>query len=240
VSRLIRTRYGRISMPPALKRGDVMELEAQDVNALLKSIGLKANAGAGAPAEGDGGARPTRPPHAKQGPGQGKPNARRGRRGGRPQGLRPVDGNVASPDAPAGARPPGQHAKPKGAPGQKRNKRRGKPGQPGQGPQVGGPRPGGQRKGEGAPGQKAGSKRRGRRGPGGQPLTSASGLPPGMRPGKQRLRRGQRAMQSSIRDEREYREPSISSLHAPKPGNPSPRITLKKRRTIDVPPEDES
>jgi hypothetical protein len=93
----------------------------------------------------------------------------------------------------------------------------------------------------GAQGQggKAGQKRRGRRGPPGVggPGQTVPGYPPGTRPGKQRMRRGQRGMQSSIRDEREYREPSISSLHAPKPGNPSPRITLKKRRTIDVPPD---
>ncbi|MBN8478994.1 MAG: rRNA pseudouridine synthase, partial [Burkholderiales bacterium] len=47
VSRLIRTRYGRIAMPPPLKRGDVLELEPGDVNALLKSAGLKPSAGSG-------------------------------------------------------------------------------------------------------------------------------------------------------------------------------------------------
>ena len=45
VSRLIRTRYGRVAMPSSLKRGEVMEMEPHDVNALLRSIGLKANAG---------------------------------------------------------------------------------------------------------------------------------------------------------------------------------------------------
>jgi hypothetical protein len=108
--------------------------------------------------------------------------------------------------------------------------------------QPGGPRPG-QRKGAQGQGQgqaKPGQKRRGRRGTQGQPSNATSAFPSGMRPGKQRMRRGQRAMGSSIRDEREYREPSVSSMHAPKPGNPSPRITLKKRRTIDVPPEGSS
>ncbi len=53
VSRLIRVRYGRIAMPSSLKRGDVLELEPNDVNALLRSIGLKANAGGTQAAEGD-------------------------------------------------------------------------------------------------------------------------------------------------------------------------------------------
>ena len=104
----------------------------------------------------------------------------------------------------------------------------------GPGAQAGGPRPG-QRKGA-APGNavaKPGQKRRGRRGPQGNVQQPA--YPGAARPGKQRMRRGQRAMQSSIRDEREYREPSISSMHAPKPGNPAPRITHKKRRTVDIP-----
>ena len=51
VSRLIRVRYGRVAMPPPLKRGEVSELELQEVNALLKSAGLKAQGG-GAPQPG--------------------------------------------------------------------------------------------------------------------------------------------------------------------------------------------
>src|SRR6187455_352243 len=35
VSRLLRVRYGRVAMPPQLKRGEVMELELHEVNALL-------------------------------------------------------------------------------------------------------------------------------------------------------------------------------------------------------------
>ncbi|HEX8741464.1 MAG TPA: pseudouridine synthase [Casimicrobiaceae bacterium] len=41
VSRLIRTRYGRLAMPSHLKRGDIAELEAADVSALLGSAGLR-------------------------------------------------------------------------------------------------------------------------------------------------------------------------------------------------------
>jgi 23S rRNA pseudouridine2605 synthase len=38
VSRLMRVRYGPISLPPRLKRGQVMELAAADVQALLKAL----------------------------------------------------------------------------------------------------------------------------------------------------------------------------------------------------------
>jgi hypothetical protein len=101
----------------------------------------------------------------------------------------------------------------------------------------GGPRQG-QRKGEGGQGQAKQAKRRGRRTAQGQPSNASAVFPSGGgRASKQAMRRGQHAMGSSIRDERDYREPSVASMHAPKPGNPSPRITLKKRRTIDVPPE---
>ncbi len=245
VSRLIRTRYGRIAMPTVLKRGDVLELEAQDVNALLKSIGLKANSGAEAPAEREG--QPRQPRPQGQGPKPGlrpaKGQGRRGRRGsgrpeqGQPAGQREADGNVAprEPGRHAAAPPPGQ---PQGQPGKRRGKRKGKLGAGPQGAPAGGPRQG-QRKGEGAQGQGKQGKRRGRRGaPAGAPNGNVAGYPPqGLRAGKQHMRRGQRAMGSSIRDEREYREPSVASMHAPKPGNPSPRITLKKRRTIDLPPE---
>jgi 23S rRNA pseudouridine2605 synthase len=246
VSRLIRTRYGRISMPPALKRGDVMELEPQDVNALLKSIGLKANAGGADAPAGEGGQRPPRPQGqgrpqgASAGAKSAKGRGRRGRRGtghpspGHPGGLREADGNVApqEPGRHANASGPSQ-GQPQGQPGKRRGKRKGKPGEAPPGAPGSGARQG-QRKGEGAQGQGKAAKRRGRRGP---PNGNVAGYAPGMRTGKQHARRGQRAMGSSIRDEREYREPSVASLHAPKPGNPSPRITLKKRRTIDLPPE---
>jgi 23S rRNA pseudouridine2605 synthase len=38
VSRLMRVRYGPLSLPPRLKRGQVMELAAADVQALLKAL----------------------------------------------------------------------------------------------------------------------------------------------------------------------------------------------------------
>src|SRR5512144_1745939 len=40
VSRLIRTRYGTLAMPSVMKRGDTMELEAQDVTAVMEAAGL--------------------------------------------------------------------------------------------------------------------------------------------------------------------------------------------------------
>ena len=80
VSRLIRVRYGRISMPSSLKRGEVLELEANDVNALLKSIGLKPNAGTAPGGEADPQDRSR--PHGAQGKPQGK-GARPGQRGHR-------------------------------------------------------------------------------------------------------------------------------------------------------------
>jgi len=46
VSRLIRTRYGVISMPSVAKRGDVLELEQAEVATLIKSVGLKMSGGA--------------------------------------------------------------------------------------------------------------------------------------------------------------------------------------------------
>ncbi len=51
VSRLIRTRYGVVAMPTAIKRGEWLELEAPAVNALVESAGLPPRA----PPEGRGG-----------------------------------------------------------------------------------------------------------------------------------------------------------------------------------------
>ena len=86
VSRLIRTRYGRVSMPAAVKRGDVQELSPPEVNALLGAVGLRA------PGKPQGkGARPPQGPRQQghaQGPrapaGPGRANAAQGgqRQGG--------------------------------------------------------------------------------------------------------------------------------------------------------------
>jgi hypothetical protein len=93
VSRLIRVRYGPIAMPSMLKRGDVIEMEPNDVNGLLKSIGLKANAGGAQGAETEPSERPR-----QHGPQQGAPQGKgprpgqRGRRRGPPGAA--VQGNV--------------------------------------------------------------------------------------------------------------------------------------------------
>ena len=86
VSRLIRVRYGRIAMPSSLKRGDVVEMDPQDVNALLRSIGLKANAAGAQGEEAPSGPRGPRqqggPPGQGKGPRPGQRNRRRGPHGG--------------------------------------------------------------------------------------------------------------------------------------------------------------
>ncbi len=98
VSRLIRTRYGRVSMPAAVKRGDVQELSPPEVSALLGVVGLRA------PGKPQGkGARPPQGPR-QQGHAQG-PRAPQGQGGQPPQGGQ------------GGARPP-RHARGKGQGGQ--------------------------------------------------------------------------------------------------------------------------
>jgi 23S rRNA pseudouridine2605 synthase len=67
VSRLIRTRFGAIAMPSTLKRGQLVELEAPEVEAIVASAGLRGDqAGPGVRAK----SRHPRAGHAKQG-GQG-------------------------------------------------------------------------------------------------------------------------------------------------------------------------
>jgi 23S rRNA pseudouridine2605 synthase len=63
VSRLIRTRYGVIAMPPQLKRGQVQELERADLDRLLRSAGM--SPGSGGHGEGQQDTREHRP---SQGP----------------------------------------------------------------------------------------------------------------------------------------------------------------------------
>lgn len=51
VSRLMRVRFGSISLPRRLKRGQWLELEAQDVSALLRELGLLQASGSADPRE---------------------------------------------------------------------------------------------------------------------------------------------------------------------------------------------
>ena len=73
VSRLIRTRYGTIAMPPRVKRGQMQELTAEEVGAVLVEAGMRSTGPAPQQRPGQGG----KPRHAGQGPKQ---------RGPRPHG----------------------------------------------------------------------------------------------------------------------------------------------------------
>ncbi len=112
VSRLIRTRYGTLAMPSLLKRGDTLELEAADVNAVLDAAGLKGTARPPQGARPQGG-KPQRKhgqgggPRPPQGPGEGRPGAgprphgkpgrRRGKGGARPGAPGGANGNAGMP-----------------------------------------------------------------------------------------------------------------------------------------------
>jgi pseudouridine synthase len=71
VSRLIRTRYGVISMPSVAKRGDVLELEQAEVATLIKSVGLKMAGGAVSAAAKPSPEKNTRTPFGKKKAGNG-------------------------------------------------------------------------------------------------------------------------------------------------------------------------
>ncbi len=74
VSRLIRTRYGTVAMPSRVKRGQTLELEAHEVNAVLNVAGLKPTASEkpGSIGKKQGGNKP------KRGRGHGKAGAQGG------------------------------------------------------------------------------------------------------------------------------------------------------------------
>jgi len=92
VSRLIRTRYGMLAMPTSLKRGNLQELEAADVNALVTSAGLNTAAAGGVNK------------NARRDPRGGRQDPRKG---GQPNGARPP--HKGGPRRPQGqGRPPGQ------------------------------------------------------------------------------------------------------------------------------------
>jgi 23S rRNA pseudouridine2605 synthase len=113
VSRLIRTRYGVVAMPPQLKRGQVQELERGELNALLQAAGMPP---LGAPGDG----RQPQPRDQRQGHRtQEAPQREEGEWGNRAplagenepddEAIDDVDGNRAPPPAHPGPRPPGQH-----------------------------------------------------------------------------------------------------------------------------------
>jgi 23S rRNA pseudouridine2605 synthase len=165
VSRLIRTRYGTLSMPSVMKRADTLELEPAEVAAVMETAGLKVQGGP--------------PGQPRQG---GKAN--RGRhQNARPQGQ----GQQAQPGVPSQPRPPRPHGQPRHQGQQRRQGPQGQPGQPGQQvpPAVEGenpdapmlvdgnvaPRPPGQ------PGQRPHGKHGGRRGKGGPRPEGFGGQP---------------------------------------------------------------
>lgn len=51
VSRLIRTRYGVVNMPPQLKRGQMLELQGEELDTLLKAVGMPFGEGRDDPSE---------------------------------------------------------------------------------------------------------------------------------------------------------------------------------------------
>ena len=119
VSRLIRTRYGTLAMPSVMKRGDILELQPQEVEGVLEAAGLQSQPAAE-------GHRP-RPPktqgrgphHGGRPPGHGGPRPN-GPRDGRPEAATPQGGS--RPHGQHGPRPQGQpeqrpaHGKPGGRP----------------------------------------------------------------------------------------------------------------------------
>jgi 23S rRNA pseudouridine2605 synthase len=140
VSRLIRVRYGRVAMPPALKRGEVVELEPQDVNALLQSVGLKAGGGAqaGPVREGKQGGQ-----GSKQGLRQGnRLGQRQGQGGGQPRQFQgPMRSGTASsePGAFAQSQPRQNQGQGQGKSGPNRRNRGGRAGPRPQGARGNGP-----------------------------------------------------------------------------------------------------
>jgi 23S rRNA pseudouridine2605 synthase len=100
VSRLIRTRYGALTLPSNLKRGRWEEMEENTVRDLLSAVGFKKEGGAGA---GEG-----KKPQGGQGQGQGQ-----GKREREPNGNRMDVSNKNAdpfPQAPRGGRNQGQGA----------------------------------------------------------------------------------------------------------------------------------
>ncbi|MHB8725884.1 MAG: pseudouridine synthase [Casimicrobiaceae bacterium] len=108
VSRLIRVRYGTLAMPTRLKRGDLEELEAGDVNAIVAAAGLRA-AGPG-----QGAGRP--PQHDRRDGRGGRQESRKGPGGSHQAGGRPAGAHAGANASGRAHAHPGQHP-PEHAPG---------------------------------------------------------------------------------------------------------------------------
>ena len=131
VSRLIRTRFGKIELPPRLSRGKMMELSPDQVRSILAGAGMKEEADAALPGEkrGDNRGAARGKPRVPGVPGQRGPKPpREGQsRNGQPRSNQPREGNRPPREGNAGAAEivPGQERVP-GAPRPRRNRRGGK------------------------------------------------------------------------------------------------------------------
>lgn len=79
VSRLIRVRYGNITLPPRVKRGQTLDLEPVQVQALMQAVGLTEASEVSAPLPRrskptEGEARPSRTTQSKAGPSKSSPD----------------------------------------------------------------------------------------------------------------------------------------------------------------------
>jgi 23S rRNA pseudouridine2605 synthase len=124
VSRLIRTRYGTLAMPSVMKRGDTLELEANEVAAVMQAAGLRAAGGvpqaprpqgprpqpaAGQHPRRQGHGGPPRAGDTARGPGHPQGQRQHGKGGPRPHGGKsgPRQGQQGGQAASGGGRPPG-------------------------------------------------------------------------------------------------------------------------------------
>jgi 23S rRNA pseudouridine2605 synthase len=141
VSRLIRTRYGAMTLPTGLKRGRWEELEENDVRNFMGAFGIEKKGGAGqGPSQGAGGQKPK----------QGQAGKERGGNRGRDEDSGRGNGNrIDRADA-------NRNVDPFGPPVVRVGTQQGGRGQPGMGPQGrpgGSGRPGGQGRPGGGQGQ---------------------------------------------------------------------------------------
>jgi 23S rRNA pseudouridine2605 synthase len=174
VSRLIRTRYGVVNMPPLLKRGQMQELESEQLDTLLKAVGMSFGEGRDDPSaenrHGDGGDRDAS--H------DGEVDGNRGTYG--PEAEAPVsevDGNRAPPEANQAPRDPNR-GRPHGPGAPLGNNRRGGSA----GGNAGGV--GGRSGGSGGRGAGAGGRGGGSGGRGGGPVPGGRGGRGGGRGGR--------------------------------------------------------